>query len=93
MNAEIIKAIIEVRPLTFLYKGKVREVEPHTYGQLENGHVALCAWQTSGGSGHDFRLYLTREISALSVLDETFSGPRPGYHRKDSRFVRIVAEL
>ena len=93
MDDNIIKAISEIRPLTFQYKGKIRQVEPHTFGQLENGHDAICAWQTSGGSGQDFRLYLVREISSISVQDEKFSGPRAGYHRRDQRFSRIFAEL
>lgn len=93
MNPQIIKAIDDISPISLIYKGKIREVEPHTYGQLENGQEALCGWQTSGGSGQDFRLFLVNEISSVAISSDNFSGPRRGYREGDQRFMRIFAEL
>ena len=92
MNATICKAINDVSELGFTYKGVQRWVEPHTYGLQANGREALCAWQTSGGSGDGFRLFLVSEMSALAP-GKPFGSPRPGYNPSDNRFTRIYAEL
>lgn len=78
--------------LRFLYKGEWREVEPHTYGQLESGEDGLCGWQQTGGSGAGYRLFLVDGLGDVS-LGQQFSGARAGYHRGDQRFLRIYAEL
>lgn len=93
MNQVIIDAISGTKVLAFQYKGQVRHVEPHTYGRLNNGHEALCAWQIAGGSGQDYRLFLISDISFASISPDAFGGPRPGYHRGDQRFSQIFAEL
>lgn len=93
MNMLIRKAIEELRPIRFSYKGAVRTVEPHAYGRQSSGAEALCAWQLSGGSGQEFRLFKTDEMGIVQLLDENFDGPRPGYRRGDSRFVLMHAEL
>lgn len=93
MNQLILRAINESRLISFSYKGSNRLVEPHTYGQRSDGLDALCAWQLSGGSGSDFRLFFANEMSALKVEDQTFRSPRQNYRRSDSRFVHIYAEL
>jgi len=88
----ISEAIREQRTLRFLYKEQWRNVEPHTYGRNSKGEDCICAWQIAGASGEGYRLFLIRQISALSQEDN-FSGPRPGYHRGDQRFTQIYAEL
>lgn len=93
MHELIRKAVGESKLIRFGYKGAVRTVEPHSYGRHANGTDALCAWQLSGGSGQEFRLFRTDEIEMLQLLDEHFDGPRPGYRRGDSRFVVMHAEL
>ena len=93
MNTLIRKAIGELKLVHFSYRGAVRTVEPHAYGRQANGADALCAWQLSGGSGREFRLFRTDEITMLSLLHEGFDGPRAGYRRGDPRFVVMFAEL
>lgn len=93
MNILISKAIAERRLIRFGYKGSVRVVEPHTYGRQANGAEALCAWQLSGGSAEQFRLFRCDEIESVQLMDDNFSAPRPGYRRGDSRFVVVHVEL
>jgi hypothetical protein len=88
----ITDAIHQQSTLRFSYKGAWREVEPHTYGRMASGEDGICAWQQAGGSGAGYRLFLTSQLSALS-LGESFDGSRPDYHRGDQRFVLIYAEL
>jgi hypothetical protein len=88
----ISEAIRDQRTLRFLYKNQWRHVEPHTYGRNSKGEDCVCAWQIVGASGDGYRLFLIQQMSALSQED-SFSGPRPGYHRGDQRFVQIYAEL
>ena len=93
MRDIILTAIEAMQLLTFAYKGSVRTVEPHTYGVDTKGHETLCAWQTHGGSGLGFRDFHVSEMSSLSMADENFAGPRPGYRRGDSTMPRIYAQL
>lgn len=61
----------------------MRVVEPHMVAYDENEHLSLSAWFVRGHSesdeGQGWRHYYLHDISELEVLDETFSGPRPGY--------------
>jgi predicted DNA-binding transcriptional regulator YafY len=93
MHELILEAVRESKLMRFGYKGAVRTVEPHSYGRQANRSDALCAWQLSGGSGQEFRLFRTDEIEMLQLLDQNFDGPRPGYRRGDARFVVMHAEL
>ncbi len=79
MNQTIINAIQERLLLTFNYKGKTRVVEPHTYGVQHNGNESLSAWQLSGGSGEDFRLYILSDMTAIVPQGEPFEDERPAY--------------
>ena len=93
MNQTIISAIEERLLLTFNYKGKTRGVEPHTYGVQHNGNESLSAWQLSGGSGQDFRLYVLDEMTAIEAQSQSFESERTAYQRGDRRFSKIFAEL
>lgn len=93
MNQAIIRAIEERLLLTFSYKGKTRVVEPHTYGVQHNGNESLSAWQLSGGSGQNFRLYTLSEMTAIEPGSETFDHERPAYQKGDGRYSHIFAEL
>lgn len=86
-------AIAKMQVVTFGYKGKVRTVEPHTLGYDTKGHLTLCGWQLSGGSGQDWRDFHTNEMTGLSVMDEEFAGPRDGYKRDDRTLQQIVCQL
>ena len=92
MLAIIAEAINERQTLCFIYKGRERCVEPHTYGRSIKGYDAICAWQESGGSGVGYRLFKVDELTGLAKGGQ-FAGPRPNYTRSDSRFSSIYAEL
>lgn len=93
MNMLIRKAIEDLRLIRFSYKGPVRTVEPHAYGRQSSGAAAICAWQLSGGSGQEFRLFKEDEMESVQLLDENFHEARPGHRRGGSRFVLTHAEL
>jgi hypothetical protein len=59
-----------------------RTVEPHMVANTKEGRPALSAWYLQGASESDtqgWRIYLLSDISSVTVLEQTFSGPRPGY--------------
>ena len=92
----ICDAIRNMQTLSFTYKGFRRVVEPHTCGMDTKGHEALRAYQTSGGSESGelgWKLFHVREMRGLSVLQATFSGPRPGYKRGDRGFSSIRCQI
>ena len=80
------------------YDGGWRLVEPHAYGHNNNtGHDLLRAYQVSGSS-HSFqfvgwKLFRHDEMRSVQVLEDHFSGPRPGYTRGDKALDRIYCEL
>jgi len=71
----------------FFYSGDdtpgYRTVEPHMVAYNRKDALALSAWYLSGASesqaGPGWREYLLSEISSVTVLEEQFPGPRPGY--------------
>ena len=82
------EAIKKRNVVTFYYGGDdtpgYRKVEPHMVAYNRKGALALSAWYLGGASekntGYGWREYLLSEIAALTVLDEQFAGPRPGYN-------------
>ena len=91
-------AIQQMRLVQFWYDGGNRTVEPHMVAVNEAGHVALSAWFVSGysesGGGQGWREYLLSEIGSLSVLNDQFSGPRPGYKPDGGKkFTRVICGL
>jgi predicted DNA-binding transcriptional regulator YafY len=97
MNTTICQAIKEKRLIQFYYDGGTRVVEPHMVAENEAGHYSLSAWfvrgySSSGGQG--WREYLLSGISSLAVLDEVFSGPRPGYNPSGGKkFPNVICRL
>lgn len=93
----ICEAINSQKLLSFSYDGYSRKVEPHTYGTDSNGHEALRAFQVSGGSESGeyvgWKLFHVNEMHGVSILQETFNGPRPKYKRGDSAFNFIKCQL
>jgi hypothetical protein len=94
---KIAAAIHSHNLLSFVYDGFRRTVEPHTYGLDNKGHMALRAYQVSGGSDSGeyvgWKLFHTQEMLGLMVEPQTFLGPRQGYKRGDKAFASIKAEL
>lgn len=93
MLSEISDSIRQKELIRFRYHGSTRVVEPHTVGTDLKGHLMLCGWQTSGGSGTGWRNFHLQEISDLAGTGETFEVPRPNYNPRDSRFSSIAACL
>jgi len=60
-----------------------RTAEPHMVAHTKTGALALSAWYLSGAieptSGSGWRIYLLSGISSVSILNESFNGPREGY--------------
>lgn len=83
--------------LSFMYDGFRRTVEPHAYGMDTKGHMALRAYQVSGGSNSGgyvgWKLFHIHEMLSVSVQPQAFAGPRPGYKRGDKAFASISAQL
>ena len=94
----ICTAINECKLINLVYEWGSRIVEPHAYGLNDNGNELLRAYQVSGasesGEHSGWKLFQIDEIRSLSVLEKTFSGPRPGYKRGDKALdERIYCQL
>jgi len=85
-------AITNRRLITFVYKDKVRVVEPHTYGRNKWGQLAVCGYQVGGGA-EGWRTFMESDMGSLTLAPEKFEGPRPGYQPGDGLFKQIIAEL
>jgi hypothetical protein len=88
-------AIEQTRLLQLRYRGKVRIVEPHDYGEY-NGTIKLLTWQIGGVSSSplpNWRWMETSLISDAQMLDQTFAGGRPTpsgkHHKWDRLFLRV----
>lgn len=94
---DICQAISDLQLISFIYDGQSRVVEPHTYGVDTKGHWALRAYQVWGytklGQLPAWRFFHVDRISGLTILQETFAGPRDGYKRLDAAFDTIQCQL
>lgn len=88
-------AIEEMRMIRLIYHQKSRILEPHDHGVL-NGSVQLLGYQVKGESNRplpNWLLMKTDEITAITLLEQTFAGGRPtssGNHIKwDKLFIRV----
>lgn len=94
---DISAAILGRNLLSFTYDGFRRTVEPHTYGTDTKGHLALRAYQVGGGSESGeyvgWKLFHVGDMLGVTVLPQTFTGPRPKYKRGDTAFASIRAQL
>jgi hypothetical protein len=93
----ICEAIRSKRLLQFSYGNRTRVVESHILGRDSAGHDILSAYLVRGYSESRkqpyWRFYLLKDITLLTMLDETFSGPRKGYNPKDPRMRRVYCSL
>jgi predicted DNA-binding transcriptional regulator YafY len=98
-QATICQAIRERRLLQFYYDGGTRVVEPHQLAYNKKDNIALSAYwvrgySESGDVSNRWREYLVDEMSAIVVLEENFSGPRPGYKRApNKKYHSAICEL
>ena len=97
MNSIFSQAIRARRLLRVNYSVGMRTVEPHAYGSSSDGNLLLRAFQVAGphaDPGHDWDLFRVDKITAVTMLDATFVGPRPDYRRGDkSMRGGIICEL
>jgi hypothetical protein len=75
----ILTAIHQKRLLRFVYKEKIRVVEPQDYG-IQKGAVHLFTYQLAGESSSgtlpDWRKFAVQGISNIELLEESFPGSR-----------------
>lgn len=96
---DIICQAIQTRCLLqFNYEGATRVVEPHMLAYNSANHLALSAWWIRGYSesraSTRWREYLLSEMRLASVLQESFSGTRPGYNRTGGKsFHNVICAL
>lgn len=103
MNEDVLCKAVQSRCLVrFNYAGDLvpgeRIVEPHMVAYNRAGHLALSAWFLGGasqsGTGPGWREYLLSEISHPELVQEHFSGPRPGYRSDGGKsFHSVVCAL
>jgi hypothetical protein len=85
---ELCAAIAARDIVRFYYTGDEmsgpRTVEPHMVAYTLAGNLVLSAWFLGGASesqeGQGWREYRIDSMSQITVLVQTFSGPRPGYN-------------
>jgi hypothetical protein len=94
MDMLLRQAIAGKRLIACDYEGLPRVAEPHVYGTLD-GKSAVLTYQVGGqsrsGGIPNWRRLDLEGISNLSVLTQTFVGPRPYPSGKHSSFDVIHA--
>ena len=97
MNQTIVKAIKERRLLELTYKNIRRTVEPHAYGVTKTGYEKFTCYQVKGPHSslkpHDWDYLDASKITNLVLLEDSFSGTRPGHKRDDPAMTTIYAQL
>ena len=97
MNSILITAIREKKVIRFYYEGGYRFAEPHCYGVSKDGNELLRAYQTGGysesGNPVGWKLLRLVELSNLSIMEDSFAGPRPQYNPKDKAMASIYCCL
>ncbi|HET6807372.1 MAG TPA: hypothetical protein VFH59_18205 [Frateuria sp.] len=91
-NALIDQAILERRPLRFIYHGSLRVVEPQCHGRGHRGTELLRGCQVNGGRPIE-RLFDVAQMAELALLDGHFGAPGPHYKRGDSVMAEIFGQL
>lgn len=94
---DALKRAIERKNLVlFYYNNLPRVVEPHVLG-IQKGITQLLAFQVRGHSSSgglpQWRRYDVTQVTQLSILDESFPGPRDnpsGKHTTWDSYIAIV---
>ena len=96
MNQEIIEAIQSQNVIEFYYDGELRIVEPHCYGLTTAGNEGLRAFQIGGYSStgkFGWKMYDLGKAENITITQNQFEGPRPGYQIGDKGMSKIYSEL
>jgi predicted DNA-binding transcriptional regulator YafY len=91
-NSTISSAIRDKRLLQFTYEGSLRLVEPHVYGEYQDGYRVLRAWQRSPALT-GWKLFREDKMSGIRTSDMRFDGPRADYKRGDKTIRPVYAAL
>lgn len=79
MEKLILEAITNRQSIEFYYRNLPRVVEPHVYG-ITNGAQQILGYQTGGQSSNgglpNWRRFDVNQMLRLTILAETFPGPR-----------------
>jgi hypothetical protein len=91
------RAIQRRRLLMFLYRGRVRVVEPYLYGVNTAHHTVLSAWQKNQASRVSprdcWRTYFVNHMRRVEVLPIGFEEPRATYNPNHPRMTRVIDRL
>jgi hypothetical protein len=96
MKSQICDAIGNMNLIEFYYNGGIRTVEPHCLGVTTAGNQGLRAYQTSGYSESGkmgWKMFDLSNARNISIVNETFDGPRTGYKKGDKGMTQIYCEL
>lgn len=95
--AGLCTAIAERRFVRFRYNDRWRVAYPCAHGVLPTGNEGLRAHEVRLVNGRlrvlPGRMYLVSRLDALTVTDQDFDQPPPGYRRGDRGMSRIHCEL
>lgn len=93
----IISAIRRKSVLKFSYNGKLRTVEPQTYGLSTTGREVLRAYELTAPNGARrsgmAKLFDLKKISGLRETGQAFEDALPAHNPDDSAMVEIFATL
>jgi hypothetical protein len=75
--------ISEKKLLMFDYNGYCRVAEPHVYGRkgCKNGMLVYQIRGQSSSGQLEWKIMYTKKMTNMRILDETFQGMRPTFHR------------
>jgi hypothetical protein len=96
MNQAIVNAINNHQVIELQYDGELRIIEPHCYGITTADNEGLRAFQTGGYSSSGtfgWKMYDLSKADNISISENRFDGPRPGYKRGDKGMSTIFAQL
>jgi len=92
-NPLIISAIQEKAVLRFTYHGKLRTVEPQTYGLSTAGREVLRGFERNTGRFGIAKLFDVEKIMGAEKTGERFAQALPTHNPQDSAMKEIFATL
>lgn len=82
--------------LAFVYEGHPRVVDPHIYGVLASGPLALRGYQVRGSSPSgevpEWQVFHLEAIEQLEILEES-SRIRADYDPDDRQFAKVYSQV
>lgn len=92
VQIDLISAIHDMVIVDILYKGSWRTVEPHIMGINSKGNLCIRAFQTAGGSGYSWRMFLVSDIEQVAASENVFVA-REDYNSLDTSITSVVAAV